>query len=277
MNLFLKLPIYDRVSLLECIPNHDTFCTLMTMPEFGFLNKNNKLQNRLYKSRLERYFSHYESFYEENTSWKEIYDRIVKLETDITNKTKNMFAFETVIYAKNGQLMELKILLSKGILPNVVTANNAAYYNQIKILYWMKENDLEMPDQSGMNRVAYNGHFELLKWMKENNLWFPDEYTANCAVCSGKIEILNWLKDNGEFLPNQIGANTAAVHGHINVLEWMKENSLPLPNQDGAERATSRDNFLVLKWMRKNCNNIIWSNLRPYTTNKRILTWLDKQ
>ena len=179
MNLFLKLPIYERLALLENVSDHDIFLILLSMPEFGFLNKNLKLQARLYKSRLDRYFSHYELFYEENTSWKEIYDRLVILEIDIRTKTKNILKYNTHFYAKSGQLMELKILLSKGILSNQVTANTAGYHNQVKILRWMKENNLEMPDQDSINHAAYKGCLETLKWAKENNYKYYDTGTSD--------------------------------------------------------------------------------------------------
>ncbi len=143
---------------------------LITMPEFRFLNKNPKLQARLYKSRLDRYFSQYELFYEENTSWKEIYARIVSIETEIRTKTKSDLTFDTTFYARNGRLMQLKILLLKGILPNEVAANVACEYDQLRILQWMKENSLEMPDQYAVNRAALNGHLNVLKWLKENKL-----------------------------------------------------------------------------------------------------------
>ena len=119
MNLFLQLPIYERVALLEYVPYYETFYTLLSMPEFAFLNKNPKLQSRLYKSRLDRYFSQYELFYEENTSWKEIYARIVSIETEIRTKTKSDLTFDTTFYARNGRLMQLKILLLINSMRNI--------------------------------------------------------------------------------------------------------------------------------------------------------------
>lgn len=302
MNLFLKLPIYERLVLLKYVPDHDLFYTLLSMPEFGFLTKNPKLQARLYKSRLNIHFSQYESFYEENIPWKEIYDRILNLEIDIFEKTEFCLVFDASFYARDGYLMQLKILLSKGILPDGITANVACDYGQVHVLQWMKENNLEMPDQYAVNRAALNGHLNVLKWLKENKLLLPDQAGANCAaykghihilewmkdnklpipnqqgaIRSGKVEILNWLKGHNLLLLDQSGANQAAAQGHINILEWIKENNLPLPDQEGTKSAATHGLIISLKWIKKNCKNISWNEIKKHTSYQNVLQWLDEQ
>ncbi len=82
-NYFLQLPIYERVALLENASDYGTFEQLISMPEFGFFTNNSKLQARVYKQRLDSYFSKMAPYYEANTSWREIYNRLVEVENNI--------------------------------------------------------------------------------------------------------------------------------------------------------------------------------------------------
>ena len=230
-NYFLQLPIYERVALLENASDHDTFAKLISMPEFGFFTNNAKLQARVYKQRLDNYFSKMAPYYEPNTSWKEIYNRLVELEKAIT---KNPASLHGILYKMNerGYLMEIKILFLIPLLPHQYEANRAAANGHLAVLQWMKENNLPLPNQIGAIWAAQDGHLAVLQWMKENSLPLPD----------------------------QEGANMAAYNGHLVILQWMKENGLPLPNQEGAIWAARNGRTAVVNWLAFQSNQAILSN-----------------
>ena len=219
-NYFLQLPIYERVALLENTPDHHTFTTLISMPEFGFFTNNFKLQARVYKQRLDNYFSKREPYYEANTSWREIYNRLVELENTIKLYPNSLDDLLDEMIRK-GYLMEIKILSLIPILP----------------------------DKHGANWAAYNGHLTVLQWMKENSLPLPNQFGANWAAENGNFVVLQWMKENGLPLPNQNGANWAAGYGHFVVLQWMKENNLPLPDQQGVKSAIWNGYTSIVNWL----------------------------
>ena len=224
-NYFLQLPIYERVALLENASDHDTFAKLISMPEFGFFTNNAKLQARVYKQRLDNYFSKMAPYYEPNTSWKEIYNRLVELEKAIT---KNPDSLHGILYKMNerGYLMEIKILFLIPLLPHQYEANRAAANGHLAVLQWMKENNLPLPNQYGANRAARNGHLIILRWIKENNLPLPNQNGANWTSENGQLTVLQWMKENGLPLPDQKGVNAAAYNGHTDVVNWLAAQSL---------------------------------------------------
>ena len=191
-NYFLQLPIYERVALLENASDHNTFTTLISMPEFAFFTNNTKLQARVYKQRLDNYFSKMAPYYEANTSWREIYNRLIELEKAIAlnrNSLDNLLS-EMV---KKGYLMEIKIFFLIPILPDEYEANRAAENGHLTVLQWMKENGLPLPNQNGANWAAYNGHLAILQWIKENNLPLPNHVGARWAAGNSHTAVVNWL------------------------------------------------------------------------------------
>lgn len=209
----------ERVALLENVSDHNTFSTLLSMPEFGFLNKNPKLESRLYKSRLDRYFSRYESFYEENTSWKEIYDRLVMFQTKSDLKILPLLRK----LLTEGKLMELKILLHKTKLYKRCNSGIAATNGHLHMLKWMKENNIEMPDQEAINLTAEYNHLDTLKWLKENNLGQPDQSGANWAAARDNLEVLKWMKENNLSMSDVYGIYLARANSCYKVLKWLDE------------------------------------------------------
>ncbi len=224
-NYFLQLPIYERVALLENTRDHDTFTTLISMPEFGFFTNNTKLQARVYKQRLDNYFSKMEPYYEVNTSWREIYNRLVELENAIALNRNSLIDLLNEMIEK-GYLMEIKILSLIPILPDDYEANRAAETGHLAILQWIKENNLPLPNQYGANWAAGNSHFTILQWMKENNLPLPDETGANWAAENGHLSILQWMKENGLPLPNQQVIKRTATNSHTAIVNWLASQSL---------------------------------------------------
>ena len=263
-NYFLQLPIYERVALLENTSDHDTFTTLISMPEFGFFTNNSKLQARVYKQRLDNYFSNREPYYEANTSWREIYNRLVELEKAIALNPNSLDDLLNEMIEK-GYLMEIKILSLIPVLPDQFGANWAAENNHVAVLHWMKKNNLPLPDQYGANLAAENGHLALLKWIKKNGLPLPNQHGVNWAAENGHLAVLQWMKENDLSPPNQNGANYAAANGHLVVLQWMKENNLPLPNEYWSKLGSDKNGHTaVVNWLSSQSlsNQLIVSN-RP--------------
>ena len=278
-NYFLQLPIYERVALLENASDHDTFAKLISMPEFGFFTNNAKLQARVYKQRLDNYFSKMAPYYEPNTSWKEIYNRLVELEKAIT---KNPDSLHGILYKMNerGYLMEIKILFLIPLLPHQYEANRAAANGHLAVLQWMKENNLPLPNQIGAIWAAQDGHLAVLQWMKENNLPFPDQQGANGAAQNGHLAILQWMKKNNLPFPDEHAVNLAAYYGHLAVLQWMKENSLPLPDQEGANMAAYNGHLVILQWMKENglpLPNQEGANWAASNGRTAVVNWLASQ
>ncbi len=278
-NYFLRLPIYERVALLENTPDHNTFTTLISMPEFAFFTNNSKLQARVYKQRLDNYFSKWEPYYEANTSWREIYNRLVELENNIALNPNSLDDLLNEMILE-GYLMEIKILSLIPVLPDEVGANLAAENGHLAVLQWIKENNLSLPNQNGANWAARNGHLAVLQWMKENSLSLPNQDEANYAAYNGHLAVLQWMKENDLPLPHRDGANWAAYNGRLAVLQWMKENYLSLSTQLGANWAAQNGHLAVLQWMKENNLSLpdqtaeIWASANGHTA---VVNWLSSQ
>ena len=219
-NFFLQLPIYERVAFLENIPDHETFEIVISMPEFGFLKKNLKLQDRIYSERLDRYFSKLKPFFEEGISHKELYQRLVQLERSITNREASQMYSLARTYLDRDKSMEFFILyfLYPNTSKDVELASLAMRNNNIEVLEYLKESGI-FPSYSSLLNATSNGYIEALQWIKTNTNIYLDSDIADVAAVNRQLEILKWLSSIGIY-PSKFGWLHAAEENHIDVIKW---------------------------------------------------------
>lgn len=134
--------------------------------------------------------------------------------------------------------------ISRGIYPNVNTANLAARQGNLNMIMTLAEYNI-LPDVKGANEAALFGHLDILRFLTKYRI-FPDVEGANNAAY-GYLDILKFLESYGIF-PNTIGANNAAKKGQFEILKYLIEHGI-YPNVEGANDAVADDNLDIIEFL----------------------------
>lgn len=159
----------------------------------------------------------------------------------------------------------LKILKYMDEMEIDIPSQHDIYYamelNKIEILQWIREKNFDLPIEYALINAIRNKNMKILKWLNENNLIVIND---NIIIeLENKIlinndhnifdsDILDFFVKNNLYTPNQNTANFMAFHGNLKFLKWMKKNNLPLPNQEGANNAASNGHLDILEWLKEN-------------------------
>lgn len=262
-NYFLQLPPYERIELLNRVSDDDVLNTLLAMEEFAFLRANDKLRERFYKERLEKYFSHLLPLREAGLSWEELYNRFSNMNRDIKSM-KNPFSdvFELAKkYLESEKLMEFFILytLYPNAKKNYELANIALFHNLVSVLEFLKGHYI-LPSLAIVFEAVQYGNLDALKWLYENAKIQFDSDLADIAAEHGQLETLKWLHSIGVY-PSKYGLAHAASLNQLGVLKWAvsKFNMTPFDNISLINRMANTEmyNFLLSHGLIKRRINVI--------------------
>lgn len=147
-------------------------------------------EERDYEKYVKENLSDFIQFY--SGSWKELFEAVLSLNSSDIDLEK---------FAKEGQLLKLKIASKIGLQLTSEIANIAALNYQLSILQFLKESDIyvSLPFEI---KLIKQPNFRLLKFLDTNSLFYKPEKVAEELVREGRDQLLNGLTIRNLISPN---------------------------------------------------------------------------
>ena len=124
----------------------------------------------------------------------------------------------------HGNIQNMKWLKKKGCLWNHLTGETMVRCGDLENIIWAKKNGFTLFDEYTYVVAATTGNMKIMQWLKDNDIPM-DEACFERAARKGNMEMMKWLKKN-KCPWSRKTYQEAVGHGH-RMLTWLKDGGCP--------------------------------------------------
>lgn len=126
--------------------------------------------------------------------------------------------------AWEGNLEEMKTLLTQGAYLHPVSIQYAASNGHLEVMKWLKEQGCPCTDEKVLVQAGYHGNLDNLKWLIEQGCVLTIKVArAICRSC--ELENIKWMIEQG--CPMDKSCINVVTNGNLDIVNLLIEKGCP--------------------------------------------------